>query len=189
MQAPTHDGLASEEYLRLGRCSMRELEQLLVRGSTPTCDEVVGWEWRGMNVAFWTAHSPIQKFIKGFYRGARPGEAGQVYGYNEPVVQNGPGGAWIAKPHDDAPKRFGFYLVHEVDPEARDNAYLHALLLDYSKGGNMLLHPANRLRDYIVRLPDSDLMLGKAYLAFGRGRIPTNYFLLERHRPTDFVRS
>jgi hypothetical protein len=178
--------LASPSYLALGRCTQAELEQVLLRGETPDLGGIAGWEYRGMNIAFWAPYSPIQKFIKGFYRSPD----GRVFGYNEPVVQNGPERRWVAKPSDDDPKRFGFYSVESVDPSSRDNEYLHALLLDYSKGGNPLLDPSKRLRDYIVRVnPGSDeLLLGKAYLAFGKRRVATNFFALERHRPTDWVR-
>ena len=72
-----------------------------------------------------------------------------------------------------------------VDPEARDNAYLHALLIDYGQGGNPLYDPSRYLRDYLVRcVPGSDdLLLGKAYMAIGPWRMPASFFMLERHRP------
>jgi len=183
--APTLEGIASVEYLEVGRSSQDELERIMLRGGTPDLEALAGWEYRGMNIAFWAPYSPIQKLIKGFYRDPATGE---TYGYNEPVVQNGPYGKWIAKPSDDDPKRFGFYRVRPPDPESRDNAYLHALLLDYSEGGNSPLEPANVLRDYLVRIePGSDdLLLGKAYAALGPLRLATNYFVLERFRRSDY---
>ena len=77
-----------------------------------------------------------------------------------------------------------------VDPASRDNVHLDALLLDYGRGQNPLLDASKVLRDYLVRIdPDSDdLLLGKAYLALGPTRVPSNFFLLERHRPTPWVR-
>ena len=44
------------------------------------------------------------------------------------------------------------------------------------------------LRDYLVRVvPGSDdLILGKALLALGPARVASNYFVLERHRPTRY---
>ncbi|RMG17825.1 MAG: hypothetical protein D6731_03340 [Planctomycetota bacterium] len=177
--------LASASFLALGRCRGPELERVLLRGETPSLDGLVGWEYRGLNVAFWAPFSPIQKFIKGFYRDP----AGTVYGYNEPVVQNGPEGPWRAKPSDADPRRFGFFRVAPVDPASRDDAYLHALLLDYGRGGNPLWDPSRRLRDYIVRVHagSDELLLGKATLALGPGRLPTNHFVLERHRRTDWT--
>jgi hypothetical protein len=178
--------LASEEVQRLGRCSQKELEQVFLRGELPNRKALSGWEYRGLNVAFWAARSPIHKFIKGFYQDA----AGRVWGYNEPARQNGPEGPWEAKPSDQSPKRFGFYRVEPVDPAGRDNRYLHALLLDYGRGENFPLDPAARLRDYVVRIHtgSDELLLGKAYLAFGPARIPSNFFILERHKQTDWVR-
>ncbi|MGE0707391.1 MAG: hypothetical protein AB7N76_04425 [Planctomycetota bacterium] len=178
--------LASDQYRALGRSSQAELERVFVRGDTPDPHALAGWEYRGLNVAFWAEHSPIQKFVKGFYED----QDGQVWGYNEPVVQDGPDAPWTAKPRDDDPKRFGFYRVDRVDPAARDNAYLHAILLDYGRGGNFPLDPAGRLRDYVVRVNagSDELLLGKAYLALGPLRVPSNFFVLERRRETDWTR-
>jgi hypothetical protein len=181
----TTTALASSEYLRIAASGGDALEQIMRRGERPDAEALVGWEYRGMNIAFWASRSPIQKFIKGFYK-ARDG---RVMGYNEPVLQNGPERRWLAKPNDDDPKRFGFYLVTGVDPTSRDNAYLNALLLDYGRGGNSILDPSRGLRDYLVRVnPGSDeLILGKASYAVGPLRPMTNYFLLERHRHTGWA--
>lgn len=182
--------LATSEYLQVAELSGAELEKVMIRGGTPDPREIAGWEYRGLNIAFWAAHSPIQKFIKGFYLGEGR-ESGKVMGYNEPVVQNGPENPWIAKPRESDPKRFGFYEVDYVDPSAKDNRYLHAILLDYGKGGNFRLDPAARLRDYLVQVEpgSNERLLGKAYLAIGPARVSSNYFLLERHKATDWVRS
>jgi hypothetical protein len=178
--------LATTAYRHLGERSSRELEEVMVRGQTPDPRGLAGWEFRGMNTPFWARLAGIKKFVKGFYEN----DAGQVYGYNEPVVQNGLDEPWIAKPSDAAPKRFGFFRVDRVDPAPRDNAYLHALLLDYGRGGNGRFDPTAVLRDYLVRVErgSDDLLLGKAYLALGPARVATSYFVLERHRPTDFRR-
>ena len=63
---------------------------------------------------------------------------------------------------------------HEVDATARDNKYLHAVLLNYGKGGNTPLDPTAGLRDYVVQVDPTnpDLYLGKAYCAFGPLRVP-----------------
>ena len=158
---------------RLRALPARELETVLVRGETPEPDGLAGWEFRGWNTPAFAKLLGIQEFVKGFYRSAN----GRLYGYNR-------------QPGKD--RRFGFYLVEAVDAAARDNAYLHALLLDYGRGGGSALDPLNflatRLRDYLVRVdPGSDdLLLGKAYVAAGPLRVPVSYFLLERLRPTEF---
>src|SRR5262249_49815035 len=163
---------------------------VFVRGATPDLDALVGWEFRGIN------HLPlnalplativgIKKFMKGFYRAEPTGdEAGRVMGYNIPVVCNVLDGRWHLKPSDQDPKRFGFFEVAAVDSTARDNAYLHALLFDYGKGGNKAYDPSRGLRDYLVQVDanNPDLFLGKAYFALGPLRIATSFFILERHR-------
>ncbi len=184
---PTRAALALEQT------PMRELERVFVRGATPDLDALVGWEFRGIN------HLPlnalpiaqavgIKKFVKGFFRA----EDGRVMGYNIPVARNVLDGRWHLKPSDREPTRFGFYQVAPVDPTARDNTYLHAVLLDYSKGGNARLDVTNGLRDYLVQVDpgNPDLFLGKAYYAIGPLRIATNFFILERHRTglTEYVR-
>jgi hypothetical protein len=124
--------LASTEYRKVGSLPADELEKIMLRGEAPPLSALVGWEWRGLNTQGWARPAGIKKFIKGFFET----DAGEVYGYNEPVVQNRLDQPWIAKPSDVEPKRFGYFVVEPVDPTARDNAYLSSLLLDYGRGGN-----------------------------------------------------
>lgn len=173
---------ASARYLEVGRMTRRELERTLLRGRTPALDALVGWEFRGMNTPAWAYAAGIKKFVKGFYRPS--GNPGEVFGYNCPAVQDGLGQPWRTKPSDEAPKRFGFYRVAPVDPTSRDNAHLHAVLLDYSRGGNPRHDPSRGLRDYLVQVDadNPDLYLGKAYFALGPARVPVSFFVLERFR-------
>jgi hypothetical protein len=172
---------ASPEYRRLANLHGADLEAIMLRGETPSPASLTGYEYRGCNTAPPTALLGIRKFIKAFF--VTPG--GLVYGCNTPVVQNGLGGPWKARPQESAPRRYAFFSVAPVDPEARDNIYLHALLINYAEGRNPLYDPSRLLRDYLVRCtPGSDdLLLGKAYMAFGPARIAAGYFLLERYRP------
>jgi hypothetical protein len=172
----------SAAALALARAPRAELERAVQRGATPDVDALIGWEFRGINAT--PPGAPpiarllgIEKFIKGFFRGSDR----RVMGYNCPVVQNVLDGRWRARPSDAAPKRFGFYEVGPVDATSRDNAYLHAVLLDYGKGGNPAYDPSRGLRDYLVQI-DDDRWLGKAYYALGPARIAVGYFLLERFR-------
>ncbi len=157
----------------------KELEAHFLRGTTPDPAALEGWQFRGTNAPGWAKILGIKKFIKGFWS-----EQGQLMGYNCPVVQNELYKPWIAQPSDATPKRFGFYKVLPVDAASVDNAYLHALLLDYGQGPNPVWEPARVLRDYLVQVsPDNpDLFLGKAYLALGQRRVATNFFILERDR-------
>ncbi len=171
---------AGERVLALERLSNALLEEVFLRGATPALSSIAGWEFRGLNTPPWFRLLGIKKFIKGFYS-----EGGTTWGYNCPVEQNRVTGPWVARPDDANPKRFGFYTVAAVDATARDNRYLHALLLDYGQGGNPRLDPSAGLRDYLVQVDagDPDVLLGKAYYAAGPLRIPTySFFILERHR-------
>ena len=180
--------LPSVAQLRLEQTSMQELEKIFQRGLQPDLDDLVGWEFRGVN------HMPlnfipfaqlvgIKKFVKGFFKT----EDGRVMGYNRPVGRNALDGRWKV-----ADKMFGYYEVAPVDATARDNFYLHSVLLNYGKGKNPALDPTQVLRDYVVQVDkdNPDLYLGKAYGAFGPVRIPTNFFILERFRVglTDYVK-
>ena len=175
---------ASSNMLRVAALPARELERLLVRGETPDPDALAGWEFRGANNPAWARLAGIKKFMKGFYKDVD----GRLWGYNMPVKQTRLSMPWELK-HPEKPNRFGFYRVEAVDPESRDNAYLHALLLDYGRGGNGL-NPAGVLRDYLVRVErgSDDLLLGKAYVAVGPLRVPTSFFVLERQSPSEFRR-
>lgn len=178
LRAPSQ--LPSPAALALEQASWAELERTFLRGAMPDLDALAGWEFRGINrlplngvpVAQLLG---IKKFVKGFYRS----EDGRVMGYNSPVARNVLDGRW-----NIAPKRFGFYEVAPVDPTRRDNAYLHAVLLDYGRGGNKVWDPTRGLRDYLVQVDaeNPDLFLGKAYYAVGPARVRSNFFILERHR-------
>jgi hypothetical protein len=178
--SPPTSSTMSPRALALAHAGRDGLERAMLRGEPPALADLVGWEFRGLNTGVHARPLGIRKFIKGFYR--RDGEG---FGYNLPAVQNRVPEPWRAKPNDASPRRFGFYRVAPVDPTARDNAYLNAVLLDYGRGGNQLVDPMRTLRDYVVQVApgDPDLLLGKAYVALGPARIPVGYFVLERHRP------
>ncbi|MFN9911492.1 MAG: hypothetical protein ACK53L_02840, partial [Pirellulaceae bacterium] len=52
-------------------------------------------------------------------------------------------------------------------------------VLDYSMGSNPGWDPARWLVDDLVQV-DEDLLLGRAYLQWGRLRVPVSYFTLQR---------
>jgi hypothetical protein len=171
----------STEYQDLATRSRSELERLFVRGEAPSLEALAGTEYGGWNHPRRMAVLRIRKFIKGFAET----EDHRHVGYNTPARQDGLSHGWSARPDDEHPKRFAFYRVLPVDPEGRDNRYLHALLLDYGQGNNPPSDPSRFIRDYLVRLEEGtdELLLGKAYLALGRARIYSNFFLLQRLGP------
>jgi hypothetical protein len=174
---PSYPNVFGARARALEAMSMRELEIVFQRGVQPDLERLAGWEFRGTNTPGWAKLAGIKKFVKGMVRR----EDGEVFGYNSPVIQNGLDQPWHVKP-----KRFGFYRVAPVDPTSRDNEYLHAVLLDYGRGGNARLDPTQGLRDYVVQVDadNDDLYLGKAYYAVGPVRVPTSFFVLERFRAT-----
>lgn len=173
---------SSIAFLRIATLKPRQLEALMLRGETPDMDALPGWEYRGMNLGTVARLLSIRKFIKGFYLSTD----GQTFGYNVRARQHSPAEVWVARLSAGKVKRFGFYRVLPVNPKGRDNAYLHALLLDYGRGGNGRFDITTLVRDYLVRVnPGSDdLLLGKAFMAVGQWRLVVGYFLLERHRPS-----
>jgi hypothetical protein len=175
--AGRENGTPSAGFLRIAGLKPRRLEALMMRGSMPDASVLVGREYRGMNLGAGARLLGIRKFIKGFFL-----RDGETFGYNIRALQNQPDEPWTARLTGGERKRFGFYQVLPPDPESRDNTYLNALLLDYGQGGNGRFDITARLRDYLVRVhPDSDdLLLGKAFMAFGPVRVQLGYFLLER---------
>ncbi len=165
-------------YLDLASCSARRLTERMHAGSTPDADALVGWEFRGTNTAPWIRAAGMDRFVKGFTAGADG-----VVGYNRRVPRGARTDPWLPADGPDPPP-FAYYTVAPVDPEAADNHYLHALLLDYGAGATSSLDPAGRLRDYLVALDDDhQLLLGHAFLALGPRRLSVTHFVLERLRP------
>jgi hypothetical protein len=170
--------------LELYNAPQAELERVMRDGVAPSFDDLVGWEWDGINVGWMPGLLGIRKFRKGFYRGPNRVASGPepcVHGYNIPVRQNGLNDEHHAKPSDANPKRFGFYRVYRASLSPKHNRYPNALLLDYGLGANGL-DPSRFLRDYLVQVtPDSsDLLLGKAYLALGVIEPFVGFFILRR---------
>lgn len=177
--------MSAGRYERLAQTSEAELEALLRGGRLPDSRGLAGFEWRGYNTAPFTALLGIRKFIKGFFAGHQG-----IEGYNTPVRQNRLSEPWQRRPHPENPKRFGFYHVTRVRADGKDCLYPNGLLLDYGASPrNPRLAPERVLRDYLVQpyADDPDLLLGKAYLAFGSWRVASNFFVLGRLSPTSWL--
>ena len=172
--------MMANHFLDLARSSHTQLEKILRSSKAPARESLIGFEWRGCNTSWRLKAMGLQKFIKGFFQ-----EQERVEGYNIPVQQNGLDAPWLARPIPESPKRFAFYLVTQVNRWSVDNLYPEALLLDYGASRRNPAYGIERLiRDYLVQ-PDPanlDLLLGKAYLAIGIVRLPSNFFVIERLR-------
>jgi hypothetical protein len=166
-------------FAELIAMSNDELDTVLQGGTAPDLDALVGWEFRGFNPPVFAKILGFQKFIKGFVRD----EAGKVYGYNLFVedARGGPDAPWTAKGDGGPDTRHGFY---DIVPLAADTG-IDGVLLDYGSGRNAWYNPEAVIRDQLVQVSagNPDLLLGKAFLQIGPGRIFSNFFILERLRP------
>jgi hypothetical protein len=157
----------------------RRLRELLISGEAPDPAALAGWEYRGVNMP---ATVPrllgIRRFLKGFV-GERNG---RFIGYNKQVVGSRLEQPWTCRPQRDGREAYAYFVVRTVDPEAIDNRYPNAVLFDYGAVPEPESGGAARLRDYVVRVtPGSDdLLLGRAFLAAGRRRVPVGWFAIER---------
>lgn len=172
--------MPSERFIDLATRRGRDLDTIFEAGTRPDVAALTGYEFRGYNQHRALAMLGIRKFMKAFYRAGD----GRVLGCNTPVAQNGLHAEWLAKPSDDKPRRYAFFLVDPADLSANGERG-RAALLDYGRGDNRAHDPARLLRDYLVRVePDSDdLLLGKAYMVLAGRRPWHSYFVIERLRP------
>ena len=171
----------SEAYLSMVATRARDLRGVMARGQQPDPANLVGWEFRGTNLPARTALFGLRRFIKGFRRD----ELERPIGYNKSVAGADLGTPWTPRAQRDGRLAFAYYTVAPVDPEALDNRHLRALLLDYGAVPEPERGIAGVLRDYLVRVePGSDeLLLGHAFAAVGRSRLPIGWFVLERLQP------
>lgn len=168
----------SAAYLKLVRTSPRELRRLMLRGERPDFDRLCGWEFRGTNLPATSALLGLRRFRKGFTTDDR----GTPVGYNKSVPGTDLTTPWTPREQRDGRLAFAWFAVRDVDPEAVDNRYLQALLLDYAAVPEPEPGLARRLRDYVVRVEPGrdDILLGHADLAWGHRRLPVGWFALER---------
>lgn len=180
MSHESTEAMTTRSFRSLANLTPRQLASVMLRGEAPPVDHLVGWEYQGVNTPAWAKALGIRRFMKGFAARAD----GEVYGYNRRVSSSSLDDPWVEAKREAPGDPFAFYAVRPVDPEATDNRYLNALLLDYGDGGNPPRDPSRLLRDYVVRVVpgDDELLLGRAFLAFGARRVPVSYFVLRRYR-------
>jgi hypothetical protein len=175
--------MADMNFLSFLRLPPFVLEAILLQGKRPDVSKLVGWEFKGHNIGLLPRLGRILKFKKGFVS-----FGDEVIGYNVLVEQNSPTEPWIALPDESNPKRHGFFKVYPAEFSPKYNLYPHALLLDYSKGGNPIFDPSRVLRDYLVKPfeDNDDLYLGKAYAELFGKTIFVGFFVLERYNKSTF---
>src|SRR4051812_26188211 len=166
----------TSDYLALVRTPPSALSGVIQRGDTPDLEALVGREWRGTNMPATSVLFGLRRFIKGFVD-----EAGTVSGYNVSVAGADLSAPWRERLQRDGRREWAPFTVAPVDPTQLDNRYLHALLIDYAAAPKPERGLPGMLRDYLVRVvPGSDeLLLGRAFLAFGARRMHIGWFALE----------
>jgi hypothetical protein len=161
-----------------------KLEETLRTSRAPDYGGLEGRLYRGMNLGF-VGRLAGEKFKKGFARReARP------LGYNELCRQDrkGPDGDWQVKPGRD---HVGYFRVTPLPAQPQRRPYAHyprAGLFDYGLELNTGFQLPFRLIRDVVALPnedDHDLVLGKAYLDVGLGRIFCCWFVLGYSEPLE----
>jgi hypothetical protein len=161
-----------------------KLEDMVRRGVMPELTSIAGWEFRGRNISVISNLLGIRKFIKGFcHIPAETENPGEIDGYNLWVLGAGTkADSWPPLMWNGKPWRHGFFKVYPVKPDQRDNKYPNALLIDYSRGDNPVIHPSKNMRDYLVQVYEDnpDLLMGKVYVPLGAQRIFSGYFVMER---------
>ena len=163
----------TREYLALVAQPQRDLHRSMLSGTPPVAEDLIGREYQGTNMPATSRILGIRRFIKGFEQA----EDGTVRGYNRRVRGGDLATPWTAS-NWRGKQRFGYFTVTPVDPLARNNRYVDAVLLDYGSGLNERRDPTAILRDYLVRT-ESGLLLGHAFFAIGKLRIPVGFFVLE----------
>jgi hypothetical protein len=160
----------------------RHLHEFFIRGEAPDMAALAGWEYHGVNMpATLPKLLGIRRFIKGFLA---DGDGGLI-GYNKQVVGADLDSPWTPRPRHDGRERYAYFAVRTVDAGGVESRHLNALLFDYGTAPEPEPGIASRLRDYVVRVvPGSDdLLLGRAYLAIGRRRVPVGWFAIDRANP------
>jgi hypothetical protein len=168
-------------FERLARSGDQELEAVFAASVAPEFDSLTGFMWSGFNTDPNLRYIGIRKFIKAFFR-AEYGEEG----CNVRVAQNPLGSPWLVQRRNGKPNAFAFYLVSAQTPSARLARNPNALLIDYAGSPrNPAYHVERIIRDYLVRPDPSepDVLLGRAFVGFGRLRFASSFFVLERLGP------
>jgi hypothetical protein len=165
---------ASPRAVELLTQPRRQLDGWLESCPAPTPATLHG-QWRGINRGIGISLTGVGQFIKDFDTQATGcdaviGRGSNILVEQVPIEQLGCRG-WqprIDQQTGDFQRRGDFAIV------ARE-----ATVLDYSMGSNPGWDPARWLVDELVQV-DADLLLGRAYLQWGRLRVPVSYFTLQR---------
>src|SRR3972149_7607147 len=153
-------------YETLAQADRKTLESVLLNGTAPDPEQLIGYIYCGWNHE-WIGNLSGKKFKKGFYK-----KDGKNFGYNEIVIQDGKEylGDWNVKMVNGRPIQLGYFrtsVIKDEPPEPLYKPYTHLGHFNYNISMNTGMNIFFRfIRDFVV-LPnegDHSLMLCKAYL-------------------------
>jgi choline dehydrogenase-like flavoprotein len=165
--------------------SRGQLDEVLLWGSEPSLEDVVGWEFQGWNVNPMSRTIGSRKFKKGFFGNPEVyGDPAKEYawGYNMTVEQNDFDEPWIPTPSPSAPRRHLFWGV-QAGRKADKPLHPNTLVIDYRLWPeHFVLNPLRYTVDYLVypNPADKTLLLGNSYIVIGPIKLFLGYFLLRR---------
>ena len=177
------------DFNALALATRDTLEETMRLGVRPDMDALVGWEFKVYTVLEPSELFSLRKFKKGFYLEDPTRDPGLgINGYTVKVHSNTLGEPWIDRTRMGNPRRSLWFDVYPVSLTEIDNKYPNALLLNYGLSPkNGLLEPGRMLRDYVVQVyeDNTDLLLGKSFMALGNMRVPLTFTVLERHNESN----
>ena len=181
--APAVTAKKAWTFESVAQADRKTLEHILRTGTAPDMEQMVGHIYRGYTQQRLAATLTAQKYKKGFYK-----KDGEIFGYNELVVQDKKGyqGEWKNIMKKGRPIQIGYFrtsLVKDEPPEKLNKPYMHLGYWDYNISMNKAVQnlPFRVIRDFAV-LPnegDHSVILCKAYLKVATGiHFFTTYFML-----------
>jgi len=170
------------EILKLDRAG---LQRMMENGHPVDAHALENYTYYGISLGLprWVERLSWQKFMKTFYRDPT---TRKLRGWNVRTIDDGVDSPWVPKERNGHPLIFGHYEIQDNQAKNLPDCLDHALLIDYSRGGQGGNGILNGLRDPIVRLESEshDHLLGRSYFAMGGRYIGTpSYFLLIRGKP------
>lgn len=171
------------------------LEELFQRGTAPVLRDLVGWQYKGWNTSSVASLMGIRRFTKGFFIGeSHRDDYAVIDGYNLWARQKGePSENWqhadtylsgrLPGPDRKDPRRHGFFKLMKASDSETETLHPHSILFDYTLYANPRTHGGRNLKDFMVQIYEDDttLLVGKAYNAMGKARVPLpGFFVMTR---------
>jgi hypothetical protein len=166
---------------RLASSDDQTLDKLFASSPPPVFDALVGYRWRGYNTDPNLRYLGLKKFIKAFFRAEHGDEGCNIKVFQDAITE-----PWRPRTRRGKIDAFAFYLVRPQSARTRLARNGSALLIDYGASSrNPIYHVERTILDYLVQpfAEDPDVMLGRAFVGFGRMRMASSFFVLHRDAP------